>query len=548
MRSTKYAKFEVNLLTLGVLGVVCNCQMSPWKQGQFACETDEDCPSQWSCGDDGFCYEANAYPDQDSAGSGVGSTDEDRGTDDSPCADYDSVTCEGENIIHRNECTGRFEIVEECPKPNGVCESLENGDVVCGCRNHYEGDQCEVCPGKWDGKTGDCDRCQPGFGDVGNNCGTCVRYVAPPMSKSGGAGTDGRTWKSAFASLQAAIDAASLETLAGTLCEVWVAKGIYYIYPESADPKVADTVSLVLAKNVKLFGGFLGQETSRFERNWRQNETIIEGRGEQSQDKQVSHVVTGEDGAVLDGFVIRGGAVKGGHGGGLINDGVSPTISNCTFAENSAVSDRNRPGHGGAIANLDSSPTIENCYFEGNGAQFGGAIYNQNSSTRVINSVFKENNAQEGGAIYQEGGGGNIINSTFYKNITDVGGGAIAVATSTSDAKAVIIRNSLFFGNKPQNIDSHSALLLDVDYSLVSDWSGGEHNISGDPLFADENLQLLSASPCIDAAEGVLAPTTDIWGRPRYDHPDRENRFSCTPLLETECFPFADIGAYEYQP
>jgi hypothetical protein len=47
-------------------------------------------------------------------------------------------------------------------------------------------------------------------------------------------------------------------------------------------------------------------------------------------------------------------------------------------------------------------------------------------------------------------------------------------------------------------------------------------------------------SPCIDAANGTVAPTTDIDGYSRYDDP-------CTPNTGTGDPNYVDMGAYEYQ-
>jgi hypothetical protein len=54
------------------------------------------------------------------------------------------------------------------------------------------------------------------------------------------------------------------------------------------------------------------------------------------------------------------------------------------------------------------------------------------------------------------------------------------------------------------------------------------------------DLHLSASSPCIDAANGTTAPATDIEGNPRVDHLSKPN----TGLGA----PWADMGAYEYQP
>ncbi len=106
----------------------------------------------------------------------------------------------------------------------------------------------------------------------------------------------GTSWSTAFNTIQDGIDAASS---AGG--EVWIAKGTYYVYSTSN----ADT--LEMKSGVDLFGGFDGTETSRDQRDWNANETVIDGHQSAGSGNQVQHVVTGADNATIDGFTITGG-------------------------------------------------------------------------------------------------------------------------------------------------------------------------------------------------------------------------------------------------
>ncbi|MCU0663534.1 MAG: hypothetical protein MUC50_14550 [Myxococcota bacterium] len=56
----------------------------------------------------------------------------------------------------------------------------------------------------------------------------------------------------------------------------------------------------------------------------------------------------------------------------------------------------------------------------------------------------------------------------------------------------------------------------------------------------DVDLYLQSGSPCIDAANGDVAPQLDLDGLSRYDDPLTPNTGAGTPN-------YADMGAYEYQ-
>jgi len=69
-------------------------------------------------------------------------------------------------------------------------------------------------------------------------------------------------------------------------------------------------------------------------------------------------------------------------------------------------------------------------------------------------------------------------------------------------------------------------------------------NIDADPFFispASGNVRLRPGSPCIDAADGDLAPAMDIVGYPRFDDPNMPN-------TGTGAITYADIGAYEHYP
>ncbi|MDI6827511.1 MAG: hypothetical protein QME62_03395 [Armatimonadota bacterium] len=85
-------------------------------------------------------------------------------------------------------------------------------------------------------------------------CLSAVIYVKP----DGNDANDGLSWNTAKKTIGAGLDTA----LSGD--EVWVAKGTY-------------VERITLKVGVGLYGGFEGTETSRDQRNWRTNVTIIDG-------------------------------------------------------------------------------------------------------------------------------------------------------------------------------------------------------------------------------------------------------------------------------
>ena len=87
-----------------------------------------------------------------------------------------------------------------------------------------------------------------------------------------------------------------------------------------------------------------------------------------------------------------------------------------------------------------------------------------------------------------------------------------------------------------------------VSYSDVRGYYPGEGNLHQWPGFVDfdgRDLRLTGDSPGIDAADGAMAPPTDLVGVEPYDHPAVIDVFDCADAGEP-CLSFADLGAYEY--
>ena len=85
--------------------------------------------------------------------------------------------------------------------------------------------------------------------------------------KNGQQRQDGKSWQTAFRSLQDGIDYA-------WRCggEVWVAQGTYV--PDGDDGRDA---AFRMRHGVAIYGGFAGDEARRDGRNWRQNPTVLSG-------------------------------------------------------------------------------------------------------------------------------------------------------------------------------------------------------------------------------------------------------------------------------
>ena len=317
---------------------------------------------------------------------------------------------------------------------------------------------------------------------------------------------DGLSWETAFVSIQDAVDAASDavdELQSAEEAMVWVAAGTYAALP-------TDNV-VVMNSHVHLYGGFAARETKRDDRDWKTNETIIDGGGA----RRCVYVYEAHD-ATLNGFVIQNGHI-GGPGGGMYNAFSSLTVANCTFTGNTV----DGFGTGGGMCNLYSSPTVTNCTFTGNAAaNVGGGMENYASSPTVMNCTFIGNSAEGGGGMENSWSSSpTVTNCTFSENTVDYDGGGI----SSGENCLPTVTNCILWndsassnGNEIRNSDSTSTSV--VTYSCVEGGYDGTGNISSDPLFVDSangDYSLQSGSPCIDKGTSEGAPDTDIEGTER---------------------------------
>jgi len=211
-----------------------------------------------------------------------------------------------------------------------------------------------------------------------------VRYVKPAASGNG----SGLSWADASDNLQAMIDSSS----AGG--EVWVAAGTYI--PESlpglSESPDSRSVSFVLKSGVGVYGGFLGNETRRSDRDFVANETILSGDAGISGDNSDNayHVVlslrnTGN--TILDGFTIKDG-YAGGSG--------SYTVSDNTVLHNSGAGIYVQESHGLSMHNLKiTGNTIS-------GSGQGAGLFMKSSTLVLMNSEITSNNIS--GATAMGGG------------------------------------------------------------------------------------------------------------------------------------------------
>ena len=298
---------------------------------------------------------------------------------------------------------------------------------------------------------------------------------------------NGNSWANAYLNPQLALGDVNCT-------EIWVADGVY----KPAGSGVRG-MPFVVPANVAVYGGFVGTEALRTQRDWRTNVTILSGdidSNDTNADGNNIAETTGDiqgansyhvvlmDGTVtsvtastvLDGFTITAGqanSVGGGiniNGGGLYCSGsgagaqCSPMLWNLVFSGNLAGNSGGGLFNGGYNGGL-SNPNLFKVTFTGNMANWGGGMYNNGtvggvSTPSLMDVTFMNNMATaDGGAMYNDGWQGgtasaSILNVTFFLNIAGMNGGAIfnnGNGALLPAGASPFLTNATFFGNQAAN-------------------------------------------------------------------------------------------------
>jgi parallel beta-helix repeat protein len=300
----------------------------------------------------------------------------------------------------------------------------------------------------------------------------------------------GNDWDHAYHTVTAGLSAA----VSGN--EVWVAGDAAHPYIQCINLKAG----------VGLYGGFVGTETSRDQRDWQANITVLHGSG------GFNGTVTPQSGAtastIIDGFTIRNGGM-----GGVYCDKSSPTISHNTITENS---------NGGIYCEYDSSPIICNNTITLNtsGCRGGGGILCDTCSPTIANNTITANAAVDGGGIYCYYSSPAIVNNTITANSANGGGGIFCNNGSPTISNNTVAFNSSGVYNSGGNPTLANNCVYNPGGLNYSGLSANATNIQSDPnLVAAEygKIHIQPYSPCKDTgANGVVQPGwTDMDGQAR---------------------------------
>ena len=258
---------------------------------------------------------------------------------------------------------------------------------------------------------------------------SCASFAAilRVQSDAPGPAHDGTTWATAYTAIQPAIDVAASGD------EVWVAMGVY-------------TGVITMKTGVALYGGFAGDETARDGRDFRANNTTIDGRkfvnNAQVRASAVTFPATANAATILDGFTVMNGSgtavfhgqtCTGGictdqywlHGGGVNIAGGTPVIRNNTITNSGpvegvppalgAVNYKILGWRGGGVfvaaggnpviqANTISANLLDEFNNRSLRMDHGGGIYaTTGSNPLIVDNTITGNEAVHGGGIFIEG-------------------------------------------------------------------------------------------------------------------------------------------------
>lgn len=247
---------------------------------------------------------------------------------------------------------------------------------------------------------------------------------------------NGSSWANAFSDIQPALQVAKSGD------QIWVAQNFYKPTQNADRSAFWDFPS-----GVRMYGGFLGNETQFSSRNPNLRTTVLSGDigiAENHSDNSYNliRMVNPGDSTIVDGFKFQyahanqEGGLPGemGTSGAAIfidarNGMAKPIIENCVFTSNSASS-----LGGGIMIQADSesvvAPRMNNCSFFYNQAYQGGAIYRMGGAP-LSNSIdffkcgFLQNRTQaEGSAIFykefdNQSDTLDLVKCSFTQNISD---------------------------------------------------------------------------------------------------------------------------------
>ena len=327
------------------------------------------------------------------------------------------------------------------------------------------------------------------------------------VKKDAKGSNNGENWQDALTELSTALDFAKAHQKEFTEQEplqIWVAGSANYSYsPKVGDGVAIDKATFAMVKNVKIYGGFAGNETALLQRNWYANPTVLSGRVNNAGVAHIGRLITSEGAmgvATLDGFRLKYAApINGKKGVAIYVANGSPRFENCAITDNLFGSEAliyvkgtERERATPIFINLqvsDNTPKKEDITGDNVDDNIDKWQPNNGADGLVMTPWAMENDQYANTQL---------INATFYNN----GSNDLKVAPSASPK----IYNTVLLERVDGNFKN-----IDVQYSMVNGALSGNGNIPVESpagifvsLSKDDKYYLRPKRSLINAGNGGL--------------------------------------------
>lgn len=235
------------------------------------------------------------------------------------------------------------------------------------------------------------------------------------------------------------------------------------------------------------------------------------------------------------------GNVAGVHGGAGWGTGEPWVFTNCTIAQNAALSGAG----GGLVLGPNGSSVLDNCILWGNVASgaggetaqiFGGTPSVAYSCVEGLN-VFAGNGNIGDDPAFVGGPAGVWTSAAVYDTST----GRTTLFDATAQWPDGALAGNLLNPDSSQFLQS---LVVSNTATRITVWGDFTQLGAVGAAYQVNDYRLSGPSPCVDAGDNTAVPpgiVTDLGGRPRLvDDPARPDTGNGTP-------PIVDMGAYERQ-
>ena len=281
---------------------------------------------------------------------------------------------------------------------------------------------------------------------------------------------NGRTWKTAFKTLQSALSVAKSGQ------KIWMTKGNY-------------VGGFTVPAGVEIYGNFVSGDTRRSQR------VVLNSSGTTLDGQNSNRVLQVGTGCILDSLTIVNGKAGASGGGGALCEGTAPTFRYCIFFGNNAI------GWGSALFAVNNSlgvkadPTVEGCLFFQNGLKSGSGVHtidvcNSNATFRNVGIADNSDN----GLHFHRGSSVSMVNCYFVRNT----GRGVSHIDAASTA---VLENCLFWANKISLMHYQGSELKTL--AAVNNLAYAKNNLSGDPKFPAGHYSQLPGSPLIDTGQNL---------------------------------------------